>query len=416
MELLQDLSMKHGNRNCQHPEDESDITYPHLSLEMPSSKWGNLCPADLALLGNFKTFVRSETFHNYLIKRWKKKTKEPECCFSCPPWVRFYTHWVLYMIMVLVFCAAIIVRVHYTYQIVLVLWIFCYQLGEIITRRQQQTNVKFCSKRKQLQLFGRKYLHHLLLFLFLIGGFVCTITGYAHWGGMFYGIACLILILCICGHFLQAFNCFAPQISILKKAMKEVGTFMILIILLIWSVTMVFHSVLCLDSDTATPNQTLSEEVAWANTIHAAFFLYLSLYGEYSFELNESGHLACVADKQALVFVSYLLIGLHILIGNVLLMNLLVSVISTKTENLQSDLVYVWKSNWYKLTLHYEKQTTLPPPFNIFELLARLVCFCRGKCTGQDQVDAPIPHSATTTNLQLYQQEALRSISDGVEG
>ena len=61
---------------------------------------------------------------------------------------------------------------------------------------------------------------------------------------------------------------------------------MILIILLIWSVTMVFHSVLCLDSDTATPNQTLSEEVAWANTIHAAFFLYLSLYGEYSFELN----------------------------------------------------------------------------------------------------------------------------------
>ena len=42
---------------------------------------------------------------------------------------------------------------------------------------------------------------------------------------------------------------------------------------------------------------------------------------------SESGHLACVADKQALVFVSYLLIGLHILIGNVLLMNLLVSVI-----------------------------------------------------------------------------------------
>lgn len=117
MELLQDLSMKHGNTNCQHPEDESDITYPHLSLEMPSSKWGNLCPADLALLGNFKTFVRSETFHNYLIKRWEKKTKEPECCCSCAPGVRFYMHWVFYMIMVLAFCAAIIARVHYTYQI-----------------------------------------------------------------------------------------------------------------------------------------------------------------------------------------------------------------------------------------------------------------------------------------------------------
>lgn len=191
---------------------------------------------------------------------------------------------------------------------------------------------------------------------------------------------------------------------------------MILIILLIWSVTMVFHSVLCLDSTTAATNQTTSEEVAsggWANTIHAAFYLYLSLYGEYSFELNESGHLACVADKRALVFVSYVLIGLHILIGNVLLMNLLISVIGTKTENLQSDLVYVWKSNWYKLTLHYEKQTTLPPPFNIFELLARLVCFCRGKCTAQDQVDAPLTHSDTKANLQLYQQEALQSLSDG---
>ena len=67
MELLQDLSMKHGNRDCQHPEDESVITYPHLSLEMPSSKWGNLCPADLALLGNFKVIC------HYCICLFKRK-------------------------------------------------------------------------------------------------------------------------------------------------------------------------------------------------------------------------------------------------------------------------------------------------------------------------------------------------------
>lgn len=239
-----------------------------------------------------------------------------------------------------------------------------------------------------------------------------------------YGLACLILITCVCGHFLSLFHLFAPQLAIAKKAIKEIVTFMIMIVLLVWSVTMIFHSVLCLDANslaayTSKANKTWTNEIAsggWANTLHTAFFLYLSLYGEYNFELNENGHLSCVADQKALIYVSYFLIGLHILIGNVLFMNLLVSVISTKAGDLQSDLVYVWKSNWFRLTLHYGKQTILPPPFNIGELIFRLVYFhirkCRDNRQGDDdQTDMRMHPSPTSQNLQLYEKEAFQAIS-----
>ena len=214
--LLEILHVQHDLQIQLELADGHNFT--HLSLQKPSQTWGKMCPADLALLGNFKTFVRSEGFHKYIVKSWKTKHEG-----FCQTRVKFYTHLVFYMIMVLSFCAALISGVqhgHFAHQIWLLLWIFSYIAGEVYTRLQQES-VKFCSRAQQFLLVtSRKYLHLLMLSCFLIGGFACSMAGSAHWGAMLYGIACLILILIIAGHFLASFHLFATQISILKKAVS----------------------------------------------------------------------------------------------------------------------------------------------------------------------------------------------------
>ena len=52
-------------------------------------------------------------------------------------------------------------------------------------------------------------------------GSVFTGLGEFHWGGMFYGLACFILILNIAAHFLSLFQLFAPQLAVLKRAVSK---------------------------------------------------------------------------------------------------------------------------------------------------------------------------------------------------
>ena len=76
----------------------------------------------------------------------------------------------------------------------------------------------------------------------------------------------------------------------------EIFTFVILIILLVWSVAMILNGILCIDVDSeystsnnTGSNKTMTGETAaggWSNMFHVGWYLYLSLYGEYTFELN----------------------------------------------------------------------------------------------------------------------------------
>ena len=60
--LVQNLSiqLRSGTSKTTTVPASSNVSYTQMCLDAPSKKWGNLCPADFALLGNFKVIAVAE--------------------------------------------------------------------------------------------------------------------------------------------------------------------------------------------------------------------------------------------------------------------------------------------------------------------------------------------------------------------
>lgn len=84
---------------------------------------------------------------------------------------------------------------------------------------QEHKKVKFISFRKRLSLATRKYLVLILLAIFLFAGFVSTYFGILHWGGISYGVACMLLVQNV-SHYMTALRLYAPQLYIFEKAVS----------------------------------------------------------------------------------------------------------------------------------------------------------------------------------------------------
>ena len=104
-------------------------------------------------------------------------------------------------------------------MIALFLKCFCVKLLNVLYSFQEHEKVEFISFRKRLSLAARKYLVLILLAIFLFAGFVSTYFGILHWGGISYGVACMLLVQNV-SHYMTALRLYAPQLYIFEKAVS----------------------------------------------------------------------------------------------------------------------------------------------------------------------------------------------------
>ena len=147
-------------------------------------------------------------------------------------------------------------------------------------------------------------------------------------------------------------------------------------------------------------------ELSWqklSEIIQDIFLLpYWQMYGELSLEslevidstgcsnvsnLNSEMTCATAPDWQNLrssKTIAPLFLGIYLLIGNVMLLNLLIAIFTSVFEEVHENSNEVWKWEMYRLVIEYDGKPGLAPPLVIFEDLLNLTrwlwrCACNKK-------------------------------------
>ncbi|CAF1524515.1 unnamed protein product [Didymodactylos carnosus] len=74
-------------------------------------------------------------------------------------------------------------------------------------------------------------------------------------------------------------------------------------------------------------------------------------------------------------YFTYVLLGIYMAFGAILLVNLLIAMFSNTFSSCQTDTDYIWKSQRFKLVFEYLDRPSLPPPLICIPHLYRLFLF-----------------------------------------
>ncbi|XP_039270713.2 transient receptor potential cation channel subfamily M member 1-like isoform X2 [Styela clava] len=160
-----------------------------------------------------------------------------------------------------------------------------------------------------------------------------------------------------------------PYVMMMGKMMVDLGTFIILLAVVLISFGVTRQAILYPD-----------ESPKWSLIRDVVFEPYFMLYGEvYAGKIDP-----CSKDNATTLCVvgSWIVptaMTLYLLVANILLLNMLIAVFNntfTKVKNISDK---IWKFHRYGMIVEYEFRPTLPPPFIVISYIFMLVRLCLKK-------------------------------------
>uniref|UniRef100_H2YVV7 TRPM SLOG domain-containing protein n=1 Tax=Ciona savignyi TaxID=51511 RepID=H2YVV7_CIOSA len=154
-----------------------------------------------------------------------------------------------------------------------------------------------------------------------------------------------------------------PYVTLMGKMMVDLGTFIILLAVVLASFGVARQAVL-------HPNQTAS----WSLLKDVALEPYFMLYGEvYAGTIdpcddNNRGSLCSVGSWIAPTFMT-----IYLLVANILLLNLLIAVFNNTFARVKTYSDRIWKFQRYLMIVEYELRPVLPPPFIVFSYICMII-------------------------------------------
>uniref|UniRef100_A0A914VVE5 Uncharacterized protein n=1 Tax=Plectus sambesii TaxID=2011161 RepID=A0A914VVE5_9BILA len=165
----------------------------------------------------------------------------------------------------------------------------------------------------------------------------------------------------------------------------------------------------------------------WGIFIDTFYYPYWQLYGELSLDNTIEGNLdGCDGNvtmnargewcPRRFWPVAFLL-GIYLLVGNILLVNLLIAIFSHVFEDVHLNSLEIWKFEMFGLSTEFAQMPILPPPLtiieNIYDGLAWLL-FCRRRNRIGDSSTMPLTQRQRE-NLVAFEKECMNEYNKRIE-
>ncbi|XP_072048465.1 transient receptor potential cation channel subfamily M member 1-like [Amphiura filiformis] len=166
-----------------------------------------------------------------------------------------------------------------------------------------------------------------------------------------------------------------PKMVMIQRMIVEMLLFLSILVVFLVSYGVASQALLY-------PNQKPS-----AKAIERVFFMpYFQIYGELFLEELVDGE--CEPEGTEMCpnqhWLIPVMLGVYLLLGNVLLLNLLIAIFSSVYEDIKCNSVQIWKYEFFSLVKEMKDRPVLPPPLIIIEHIYRMCKWLLRRFTKKD--------------------------------
>ncbi|XP_022255565.1 transient receptor potential cation channel trpm-like [Limulus polyphemus] len=377
-------------------------------IETSSTYWGGMSALDIALSANDLEFISTPCcqqsisqawsgglatsssvkvnlalFNPFLIwtylKFWNEKTtKKPPGFFAkarifyTAPITKFFYYLYSYIGFLALFSYVILFEFHETagfFELVLHVWALTLVLEEVREIVTYPSERKLHKLRDWFQEYFWNKVDAACIVLSLVGVLLRTtqqVIG-SHYFLLQVDDVHLVMTISCALFYIRLFKCYmvsfhlGPKLVIIKRMLVEVVLFLLILLIFILSYGVASQALL---KRNRQPFLGIFREV---------FYLpYWQLYGELNLDRLEDFYYDCSREKSDCsdsphAWLVPVMLGVYMLLGNVLLVNLLIAVFSHVFEEVNKHSQEIWRYEMALIVAEYTRKPTLLPPFVILE-------------------------------------------------
>jgi len=323
------------------------------------------------LIGDAKSIQRYDS----ILDEQKVKEKNTELSWFTKliefyfriPVVKFYTNMIAYFVFLCLFAYVAMLKktdnVPSIQEIILIVFVVSLTLEEINQFFQSDASSLFAKSKKYLSsTWNVVDITAIVLFFTALG--LRLHPDMVEYGHLLYAIDSWFWILRLL-HYFYAHRILGPYVLMIGRMFVDMLYFMSIL-----AVFLVAYGVLT--TAILTPRAT-----SYLMLRDAIFHPYFNIYGELFVERDESAGVTRFGSPTINDYaepITWIFLGLYLLIANVLLLNLLIAIFGNTFTEVQEKSDQIWKFERYDLVIEYAKRPSLIPPFIIFE---HLWLFCK---------------------------------------
>ncbi|CAH1785123.1 unnamed protein product [Owenia fusiformis] len=412
-----------------------------ILVEREYETWGSMNVLEMAAEANDKKFLSTVCCQNCITIRWKRGIGSdwwrvvlalifPPLIFcgiryqplgnaaeSLSPWqkmlmfyrapmTKFAGNTLLYMLFLLYYSYVILFQLRPTptiYEWVLIGWIGTMVMEEIreVSSSNADTILGKVKDWWNYSFYNR--LDALTIFLFILGVILRIWSHLFDYARHVYVINCVFMYARMMRVY-SAHSQLGPKMNMIRRMLREMLFFLVILCVFLFAYGVSSQALLYPARDFYIK---IFKDVL--------YYPYWQIYGEIFLEEISGVKEGCYGNTT----MSYvdgepcpvyspivpILLGLYLLMGNVLLLNLLIAIFSRVYEEVEENSIEIWKYDMYFLVCEMDEKPGLSPPFAVFEYIVMIIMFLANKSCCKKRKEGPILTTRLMTELHVYERE-----------